>query len=560
MLKQSARVALLLALAALAPAFAVAYQESPADATAKYRQTIESMKRIVAAIGNYAIDFGYAPKVGTAAEFKKALEPYSASLPRDAWGNDLYYECDKVRPECYRLASAGSDGVFKGFDQGGRWSEYRGEDIVLTNTAPYWLYTPEIAGLPLPDLDPDKVREESYETHLNPGTSLGIVRRPGPADYGKGKLASFPAYDPNSDKGWQIDVRSADVSGLDLRDRTADLLNADFDSKTKWPGALPAAFDPARTMELGKDPGLGLRRVHEMGITGQGVGIAIIDQPLLVDHAEYKNRLKFYEEIHQQPEQAAMHGPAVASIAVGKTVGVAPGADLYYIAETHGTYRQDGFDWDFGPVAKSIDRILEINRTLPPANKIRVISISVGWSPKAKGYAEVTAAVERAKKDGVFVVSSSLFETSGKLMFFHGLGRDPKADPGKAASFGPGAWWSRRVADYLSGKAKLPSGGVEMLLIPMDSRCTASPTGVEDYAFYRQGGWSWVIPYVAGLYALACQVDPAVTPESFWSRALETGTPFKIEGNETSLTIGKIVDPEKLLIRKEAGVGSDPHR
>ena len=28
---------------------------------------------------------------------------------------------------------------------------------------------------------------------------------------------------------------------------------------------------------------------------------------------------------------AQMHGPAVSSIAVGKTVGVAPEADLYYI-------------------------------------------------------------------------------------------------------------------------------------------------------------------------------------------------------------------------------------
>ena len=32
-----------------------------------------------------------------------------------------------------------------------------------------------------------------------------------------------------------------------------------------------------------------------------------------------------------------MHGPAVASIAVGKTVGVAPEADLYYISSVNGS-------------------------------------------------------------------------------------------------------------------------------------------------------------------------------------------------------------------------------
>jgi hypothetical protein len=36
--------------------------------------------------------------------------------------------------------------------------------------------------------------------------------------------------------------------------------------------------------------------MHAQGITGQGVGIAIIDNPLLVDHEEYAGRLRLYEE------------------------------------------------------------------------------------------------------------------------------------------------------------------------------------------------------------------------------------------------------------------------
>ena len=71
-----------------------------------------------------------------------------------------------------------------------------------------------------------------------------------------------------------------------------------------------------------------------------------------------------YEEIHCNEEQAAMHGSAVASIAVGKTTGVAPGADLYYIAETHGDSNNGTFNYDFTWLAKSIDRILEVNKSL----------------------------------------------------------------------------------------------------------------------------------------------------------------------------------------------------
>ena len=44
----------------------------------------------------------------------------------------------------------------------------------------------------------------------------------------------------------------------------------------------------------------------------------------------------------------------------------------------------------------------------------------------------------------------------------------------------------------------------------MDSRCTASPTGINDYVYYREGGMSWTVPYLAGLYALACQVNPDI--------------------------------------------------
>ena len=112
------------------------------------------------------------------------------------------------------------------------------------------------------------------------------------------------------------------------------LLYADFDSKTQWPASdkLPTDFDRQKIMEISKDPGLGIRKLHDQGITGNGVGIAIIDQTLLVDHIEYKDRIRIYEEAEDITGgwlETQMHGPAVASIAVGKTVGVAPDADLY---------------------------------------------------------------------------------------------------------------------------------------------------------------------------------------------------------------------------------------
>jgi hypothetical protein len=295
-------------------------------------------------------------------------------------------------------------------------------------------------------------------------------------------------------------------------------------------------------MDLGLNPGLGVRQLHRRGITGKGIGIGIIDQPLLVNHVEYRDRLRRYEEIHvlMAEPNAAMHGAAVASIAVGKTVGVAPEADLYFIAETHGEVKNGRFDWDFKPLAQSIERLLDLNRQLPSANRIRVISISVGWSSGQKGFDEANAAVERATQEGVFVISTALEQTH--KLAFHGLGREPLKDPDDFASYGLGSWWAK---SFLDGQRRFQPE--VRLLVPMDARSTASPTGEREYVHYAGGGWSWSVPYLAGLYALGCQVREDLTPQRFWETALKTGRTVNLTNRNETLELGTIADPAALI-------------
>jgi hypothetical protein len=394
---------------------------------------------------------------------------------------------------------------------------------------------PSREGRSLPDMT---------HTRLSRPGQLEIVRRPSPADFGRGQLDALPKYDPNSTRHAQIDLRGYDLTRLDLVDRLADLLHADFDSRTRWPDRLPAGFDRDRIVALGKDPGLGVRQLHARGITGKGIGLGIIDQTLLVDHVEYRDCLRLYEEIHAPSNAPAqMHGPAVASIAVGRTMGVAPDAHLYYIAEQHGIFRGEGkFDWDFTWLAQSIERLLDVNASLPPDRKIRVISISVGWSPDQKGYAETVAAVTRAKRDGVFIVSTSI-EQDYQLAF-HGLGREALSDPNDFNVYGPGSWWGPM---FWGGQQQFAPGN--RLLVPMDCRALASPTGTNDYVFYWSAGWSWSVPWIAGLYALACQIRPDLTPDVFWAEALKTGRTTQVRRASTELAFGTVADPVALIDR-----------
>jgi subtilisin family serine protease len=376
------------------------------------------------------------------------------------------------------------------------------------------------------------------------GTSVPIVfpkidRHPSAGDFGRGKLSALPSYNPDSGDYWQVDLRGYDLSGLDLRNSLKDLSYADFDDKTTWPPAdkMPAGFDWKQIMNLGKNPGLNLQTLHGEGITGKNIGIAIIDQTLLVDHQEFADRIQLYEETADiQGASYSMHGPAVASIAVGKTVGVAPEADLYFIATamcSQGTYESN----DFACLAKSVLRIIEINRQLPSDRKIRVLSISVGWGSQSKGYAEIMAAVQKAKDAGIFIVCSSESDIYG--LQFQAMGRAPLADPNKFESYEPGIWWADQFFQGYSLQ--------NTLLVPMDSRTTASPTGVNDYVFYREGGWSWSIPYIAGVYALAAQVKPDITPDVFWSTSLQTGRTIEISHEGKQYSFGVILDPVALI-------------
>ncbi len=376
-----------------------------------------------------------------------------------------------------------------------------------------------------------------------PAQAPYVSQRPTPLVLYRGTLTSLPTYDGASGEPYQVDLRGADLSDLDLRDADEALAFADFDLHTVWPAQpnLPQGFDAAQVMRLGKDPGLGVRALHARGITGQGVGVAIIDQPLLTEHVEYADRLLWYEELPGgfDDTQAAMHGPAVASIAVGKTVGVAPGAELYYIGGAGSSlFSIPLYSHDY---AQAIRRILQINTQLPLERQIRVISMSTGMvdAEWIAGYDDYRQAVREAEVAGLLVLNVNTGTGLPADVTVLGSGRAPLADANDFAAVEPGLF----LADGFFAE-NYPG---TLLFAPMDSRTVAAPGGAEDYAFGRIGGLSWVAPYFAGLYALAAQVDPVLTPQRFWALAVSTGRTTTITHARQTYSFGVIVDPIALI-------------
>ncbi len=152
-------------------------------------------------------------------------------------------------------------------------------------------------------------------------------------------------------------------------------------------------------------------------------------------------------------------------------------------------------------------------------------------------YEEMTAAAAAAKEAGMLLIGSGAYGVD--RVHFIGLGRAPLADPDLFGSYEPEPWWADQ---FYTGR-----WGSDCLLLPVDSRAIASPIGPGEYVFYREGGWSWLVPYIAGVYALAVQVDPTVTPDRFWELAMQTGRTIQLQHEGQSYSLGPILDPVALI-------------
>lgn len=385
---------------------------------------------------------------------------------------------------------------------------------------------PVVSPSPTPYTPPDfsdhtAPNEAEYRTVLFDPARLGegervLALEESPLNYPVSRYDRKQKQDP----AWGFDMRHCIVSARDFS-RISDLNDISFSSTTRWPEQLPDGFDPEYILEFNKNPGLGIRALHEQGITGEGVSIAILDQALLPGHQEYADSLMSYERIHCRPPYAEMHGSAVASIAVGNDVGVAPDAKLYYIAESH----SHGDVLDASVLADCVLRVLEYNRHLPEGGKIRVISISRGYNEKDIGYREMTDAIRQADEAGVLVMTTSTAQYYDFTLF--GMDRDYLADPDDMDSYEPASWIADRAASQ-------PQFFSDFTLVPMGSRTYAAPTGNGDYEIGHNGGLSWAVPWCAGFYALCCQVKPEITPSEFIETVKATSVP---------VGFGNIVDP-----------------
>jgi hypothetical protein len=331
------------------------------------------------------------------------------------------------------------------------------------------------------------------------------------------------------------DVRWKDLSKLDLSGRPNLIATLTFNQKTVWPerAKMPAGSDPNKILTDAMNPGLGVRELHKQGITGKGVNVAIIDQPLYLDHPEFAGKIVEYYDTGCGTE-SSMHGPAVASLLVGTNCGTAPDARLYYAAAP-------SWKRDTAYEARALDWIIEQNEKLPASEKIRVVSVSAApSSPNVRDKNQYMwgQACTRAEAAGIIVLDCTRE---------HGF-------------IGP-CWYNARFPDNVTqctpGFLRIEDfrPRPDTILVPTSPRTTAEQydKGKFAYQYDGRGGLSWAIPYCAGVLAMGWQIRPDLPAEQM-KELLFNSAYTKKDG-------AKIIDPKKFIrLVKTAKAPREKHR
>jgi hypothetical protein len=116
-------------------------------------------------------------------------------------------------------------------------------------------------------------------------------------------------------------------------------------------------------------------------------------------------------------------------------------------------------------------------------------------------YEEWKEMLAKAEDQGIIVI------TCDPAMLDYGiLALDPGENPDKFESYKTGIYVSEG----------------DVLRVPGANKTVASHRGNDVYTFDRMGGMSWGAPYIAGLAALAYQVNPDIRPKEIIQFLLET--------------------------------------
>lgn len=318
------------------------------------------------------------------------------------------------------------------------------------------------------------------------------------------------------------DLQCADLRDVDFAKVMTNELDWEitYDTRTLWPDNVKDGFDPKELLETSKQPSFHLQQLHEQGITGRQVGIGVIGQPILLQHDELRDCVKMYKSNSKSYTATDVSTWGVSYMA-GKQVGVAPDANIYYIADVPDTLMQnDQMVYDISRYADDIYELLDVNATLSENEKIRILLLPIyDFNNQSQGVEEVQAAIQEAILQGMIILN----DDENQNIHYEALKRNTSLDVNDLTAYDP---------NHISSIDSINGYHEHTLFVPMGCKTLASPIGEHDYVYFASYGGDMMNYYLAGVFALALQVNPDLTKREIETLLYHTGINMNIEDHD----------------------------
>ena len=287
-----------------------------------------------------------------------------------------------------------------------------------------------------------------------------------------------------------LDVSDYDFSKLNLK----DMSHIAFSSTTKWPqtNKLPEGFDPASVLENSITCGEDVKKIHQEGITGEGITVAVIDSSFQGgDHIEFKNArlVKATLKDVELDDYCHFHMECVLSKLVGENLGMAPNCRvLCYEVNTEEDNSED--------VVKCLH---DIKRRINNGEKVGAVCISASIEDYYNFYKEYCLLVKELAIMGCEVVDSERF---GENFFCCGSSFVNKDDYNEAS-----------FIEFYSGALKKECNNKVNFIC--SGRAIPEFCNNNGYKYEVIDCFSWCVPQAVGLYALCLSQIKLLSWEMF---------------------------------------------
>ena len=406
----------------------------------------------------------------------------------------------------------------------------------------------------------NKITDEDVKNSINGNTSNYILR-----EYLCGK-----------------DVRKIDMSGLSLE----FFKYLSFDENTKFNEEQIAKYNPSEILESAKSFSSSMDKIHNNGITGKGIKVAIIDTNL-ESNDYFKSKSKNINIIKNKskPGKKEVHGATVLS----SFLSVAPDSEvIYYANDKTDRINKDGnflsyiediirnhADVSIVSISASFNSIENENeaKKILDENGITLITSPIfynnfTYSRKSNDKNGNEVFDETFVEEDEYSIKEKFYQIEDIIKKYNLEGMERKEainnlivilkNNGTKEDLGKANYLENNMDIALCTsenevikirKQKIIEEEVEerkeneSVEIPCAGRTFIGKKGV--FKYFSTASASYTIPQVAALYALAKQQDKDITFEKFITICKETSTIFN------SIKSGykrRIINPEELFI------------